>query len=238
MMQHIYQIIVRGFDVEKLNFFRSIKALMCFSILFGWSLVLYLRWMHLSLLHSHILWSTERFTKPESSFFLIDIIKLWQGMPNWEKKTQHRESLWIDVQRWIWPSPKLLRGTNGIPGRFSSPPPPRTGRVLARSLVVCGSGETNTHTHSPWCGCKRRWMLPIKQEWMHARMDGCQACMNGEEKWHPRWFIYSLCIHSHPRYLWCKCSPRISAMPLGKFIVCVCLCVGVCWVDICVHSFA
>ena len=37
MMQHIYLIVVPGFDVEKLNFFGSI---MCFSILFGWSLVL------------------------------------------------------------------------------------------------------------------------------------------------------------------------------------------------------
>ena len=47
------------------------------------------------------------------------------------------------------------------------------------------------------------------------------------EKWHPHWFIYSPCIHSHPRYLWCKYCTRIWAMPLGNFILCVCLCVCV-----------
>lgn len=116
---------------------------------------------------------------PESTF-LFDIIKLWQGMWKWKKKKAEAGS-WSTAEFVDWCSEGNL--ANSQQHKWNSRtlflPPPRTGRVLAQSLAVCGSQaelekQTHTRTHTvegaEFCllnrgGCMHGWMGDRRNEW-------------------------------------------------------------------------
>lgn len=72
-------------------------------------------------------------------------------------------------------------------------------------------------------------MLPIKQEWMDARMDGRQAGMNGEEEVAPS-PVYLFCMHTLPSKIFVMQILPKNLSYASWEVHCVCVCVGVLWV--------
>lgn len=170
-----------------------IKTLMCSGLLFGLEVSVMVCFERISNYEMH-LFAQQCFVSyfgllmPESTF-LFDIIKLWRGMWKWKKKLKQKQevgaqqSLWTDVQGWIWPT---LSSTNDIPGRFSSRLQGQVEFWLSLwRFVVLRQNWRNTHTHTHWLVWMldgRRWILPIKQGRMDAWMDGWQAEWMGSKK--------------------------------------------------------
>lgn len=170
---------------------------------------------------------------PDSAF-LIDIIKNLGGLSgSWMFRGECGRR--PKSQRHVWDSRTLFLL------------PRLRGRVelwldLGRFV---GESEKQTHTNSPAgrgvaLGWKRRWMLPIKQEWMDARMDGWQAGMNGEEEVAPS-PVYLFCMHTLPSKIFVMQILPKNLSYASWVVHCVCVCVwvfvGVCgWGDICVRS--
>lgn len=151
-----------------------------------------------------------------NSAFLIDIIK------NLARGCQEAGCSEVNVA-----VVQTLSATYEILGRFFSFPASKDRSSSGSISAGLWGSRRNKHTPTPplavvWLldGKGAECCLLNRSGWMHGWMGDRRGWM-GRKKWHPGRFIYSACIHSHPRYLWCKFCPRIWAMPLGKFIVCV-----------------
>lgn len=113
-------------------------------------------------------------------------------------------------------------------------------------LWFSGRADThNRHTHSlscclvVWVLDGRRWMLPIKQEWMDARMHGWQAGWMGKKSG-TLTGLFILYAYTPIQNICDANSAQESELCLLGSALSLWLLVGVLWVDMCVlsgHSF-